>query len=158
MKNMHDAPSVVAVNVSNGGIPKLPLREGFVTTSGVIGDGHAHNKHVRSDRALSLLDLEILDELAAEGFAVGPGIIGENLTVAGLRVQQLQPGTRLEIGQVVARLEAPRKPCYVLDPIHPRLKEVVVGRCGYMASVEREGTIRPGDLVRVLEAAPASSD
>jgi MOSC domain-containing protein YiiM len=98
-----------------------------------------------------LLDLEILQQLQAEGYRVEPGAIGENLTFVGVDVQSLPNGTRLAIGdEVLIRLEQPRKPCYVLDPIDPKLKDVVVGRCGFMASVERGGTIRPGMSVRVV--------
>jgi MOSC domain-containing protein YiiM len=79
-----------------------------------------------------------------------PGAAGENLTVADLDVQSLPPGTLLYLGDVVLKLEQPRKPCYVLDAIDPRLKDAIVGRCGYMASVLKEGTIRPGMPIRVL--------
>jgi MOSC domain-containing protein YiiM len=138
---------LVAVCTSAGGIPKRPLAEVSVNVTGLVGDAHAHAKHNRADRAVSLFDLEVLRQLVAEGFPLEPGTAGENLTVAGLNVQSLPPGTILEIGDVVLRLEAPRKPCYVLDAIDPRLKETIVGRCGYMASVLRGGTLRAGMVV-----------
>lgn len=89
-------------------------------------------------------------QLIGEGFALSPGAAGENLTVEGLDVQHLEPGTLLKIGDVVLQLTQPRKPCYVLDAIDPRLKEVVVGRFGYMAAVVRVGMLSPGMSVRVL--------
>lgn len=135
---------VVAVCVSSGGIPKRTITVAQVTTDGLTGDGRAHSKHVRPERAVSLFDMEILAQLRREGFALYPGAIGENLTVVGLSVQRLPPGTLLEIGDVVIRLEEPRKPCYVLDAIDPCLKDVIVGRCGYMASVVQEGLIEAG--------------
>ncbi len=137
-------PYVVAVCVSPGGIPKLPLAEGKVTVDGLTGDGRNHAKHIRPDRAICLFDLEILERLVCEGFPLTPGAAGENLTVSGLHVQEMLPGTVLKIGDVTLKLEQPRKPCYVLDSIDPRLKEAIVGRCGYLASVVREGTIAPG--------------
>ncbi|MBI3467043.1 MAG: MOSC domain-containing protein [Planctomycetes bacterium] len=141
---------LIAVCTSPGGIPKLPLVEVRVTPAGLIGDGRNHAKHIRPDRAVSLIDREILDQLRAEGFEVGPGIVGENLTVEHLHVQTLAPGTLLCIEQVVLRLEQPRKPCYVLDAIDPQLKDVIAGRCGYMASVVQGGPLRPGMSVRVV--------
>lgn len=141
---------LAAVCTSPGGIPKLPLLQVHVTPAGLIGDGRNHAKHIRPDRAVSLIDRETLDQLRAEGFDVGPGIVGENLTVERLHVQALAPGTLLRIEQVVLRLEQPRKPCYVLDAIDPRLKEVIVGRCGYMASVLQGGPLWPGMSVRVV--------
>ena len=141
------APSdatVVAVSISAGGIPKRPIPLGVVLRNGIVGDGRHHAKHVRPDRAVSLFDQEILEQLVEEGFPLVPGAAGENLTVARLDVQNLEPGTLLAIGEVILRLEQPRKPCYVLDAVDPRLKEAIVGRCGYMASVVREGCIEPG--------------
>lgn len=150
-----ETPRVIAVCRSAGGVPKLPMDEAEVVVEGIVGDLHAHAKHNRPDRALSLLDLEVLEELISEGFALAPGVAGENLTLAGLHVQKLAPGTLLAIGDALIRLEQPRKPCYVLDAIHPMLKEATVGRCGFMASVVRGGTIRPGVEVRVVEAGSA---
>lgn len=137
-------PRLVAVCTSPGGIPKQRCECVEVTRDGLQGDGRNHAKHVRADRAISLFDLEILRDLVQEGFPLEPGAAGENLTVEGLHVQEMSPGTLLQIGDVVLRLEAPRKPCYVLDAIDPRLKDAIVGRCGYMAAVLRGGTLRPG--------------
>ncbi len=142
--NSHVTPRVVAVCSSAGGVPKRPLLEVEVSAEGIRGDLHAHEKHNRPDRALSLFDIEVLQQLIEEGFPLEPGSIGENLTVKGLHIQELPAGTLLGIGDVIVRLEAPRKPCYVLDAIDPRLKEIIVGRCGYMASIVRGGVIRPG--------------
>jgi len=144
-------PTVVAVCISDGGVPKWPLRSTTVTPAGLEGDSHAHAKHNRPDRAISIFDLESMEELVTEGFPLQPGSAGENITVQNLGVQQMDPGTVLEIGEVWLRLEKPRKPCYVLDVIDPRLKESIVGRCGYMASVVRGGTIRPGMPIRCLK-------
>jgi MOSC domain-containing protein YiiM len=145
-------PYVLAVSVSSGGIPKRPLPEGYVTKDGFVGDGRNHAKHIRPDRAVSLFDLEIMEQLVHEGFPLEPGAAGENLTLVGLNVQGLSPGTLLQIGDALLELQQPRKPCYVLDAIDPRLKEAIVGRCGYMASVVREGTIRPGDSIEIVSS------
>lgn len=91
--------------------------------------------------------------LINEGFALCPGAAGENLTVEGLGLQQLPVGTLLEIGDVVLRLTQLRKPCYVLDAIDPRLKDVVVGRLGFMAAVVHGGVLSPGTAIRVLAEA-----
>lgn len=151
-----DRPHVVAVCLSPGGIPKLPQRSAMATSDGLRGDGRNHAKHIRPDRAVSLVDMEILEQLVAEGFPLTPGAAGENLTVSHLHVQQMSPGTLLRIGDVLLRLEQPRKPCYVLDAIDPRLKEAIVGRCGYMASVAQEGLIAPGMIAASEPAAPVA--
>jgi MOSC domain-containing protein YiiM len=145
---------LVAICTSAGGIPKQASDHGEVRSQGLLGDGHNHAKHVRPDRAISLFDLEILQDLVQEGFPLSPGAAGENLTVEGLNVQQMLPGTLLQIGHVMLRLEAPRKPCYVLDAIDPRLKESILGRCGYMASVVRGGMLEADMAIRCLPCEP----
>lgn len=146
---VHTAPTLFAVNISNGGIPRKPVEEAFIDFDGLAGDHRAHEKHRRLDRAVSLLDYEMLLEFADEGYSVWPGRMGENLTVVGLNVQQLSLGTHLKIDNVILRLEQPRKPCYVLDAVDPRLKDAAVGRCGYMASVLQTGAVRPGAEIQI---------
>lgn len=141
---------VVAISISPGGIPKFPQPDAWLTIDGIVGDGRNHTKHIRRERAVSLLDEEVLEQLRDEGFPVWPGAIGENVTVRGLDVQAMSPGTTLQVGQTILRLEEPRKPCYVLDAIDVRLKDAIVGRCGYLASVVRGGLLHPGATVEPL--------
>ena len=143
-------PTVVSVNISPGGIPKRPIEVGAVTTDGIDGDAHDHEKHNTPLQAISLFDIEDLDDLAGEGFDVGPGALGENLTVRDLNVDALEPGDRLRLsGGVELEFTKIRKPCYVLDPISPQLKKVIVGRCGGYAKVIATGQIRAGETIDV---------
>ncbi len=143
---------MLAVCVSPGGIPKIPSPEGAdVSEEGLRGDGHDHEKHRRFDRAISVQDEELLDELRAKGYNVSWGTMGENLSVRGLHVQRLSPGTRLLFsGGLDLELTEMRKPCFVLDAVHPRLKEDAVGRCGFLARVVRPAPVRPGETIRIL--------
>lgn len=148
---LDETAAVVAVCLSSGGIPKIPQDEVHVVEAGIVGDGHDHTKHNKPTRALSLLDEELLLDLIEEGYDLVPGSIGENVLLRGVRAQQMPPGTPLRLGDAVIRLEEPRKPCFVLDAIDPKLKDVIAGRCGYMASVVRSGGIRPGDAVTLVK-------
>lgn len=85
------SPRVVAVCRSSGGIPKTPVESAAIDVNGIVGDDHAHAKHIRPDRAISIFDLESLMDLKREGFPLAPGVAGENLTVENLRVQSLAP-------------------------------------------------------------------
>jgi MOSC domain-containing protein YiiM len=151
---MSDArPVVISVNISPGGIPKRPIAVGPVSTEGIAGDGHDHEKHNTPIQAICLIDAEDLDDLRSEGYDVGPGALGENLTVRGLDVDALAPGDRLRLsGGVELEYTKPRSPCYVLDAISPKLKDVVKGRCGGYAKVLRPGEIRPGETIRLQHA------
>ena len=143
--------TLLSVNVSLGGIPKLPVPNCSVTVNGLAGDGRDHDKHVSKDRAVSLIDTEILDQLKAEGYEVCPGAVGENFTVEALHVQSLEPGDRLSFsGGLVIELVESRRPCFVLDPLGEQLKKDIVGRCGFLAKVIVENSVAPGETIAVL--------
>jgi len=144
-------PIVVAVCLSKGGIPKIPQPEVTITTTGITGDGHDHDKHNKPTRALSLFDEEILQQLCGEGYDLTPGSIGENVLLRNVHVQQMPLGTILALGDVQIRLEEPRKPCFVLHAVDRRLEADVTGRCGYLASVIKGGTLKPGAPVERIE-------
>ncbi len=72
--------------------PQLSIR--LMTGEGVAGDAHCgvtvkHRSRVAKDpthpnlRQVHLIQGELLDELAAKGFAVAPGALGENITTFG---------------------------------------------------------------------------
>ncbi len=144
---------VLAVCISPGGIPKTPVPSGEVREAGIVGDAREHEKHRKLSRAISIQDEELLEELQGEGYPVTWGAMGENLTVRGLHVQRLLPGTRLVFsGGLELELTEVRRPCFVLDAIDPKLKEDVIGRCGFLARVLRPATVRPGETI---ELAPA---
>jgi len=143
-------PTVISINISPGGIPKSPVHEATVTTEGLAGDAHDHDKHNGPLNAISLIDVEDLDDFRHEGFDVFPGAMGENVTLRGLNVDALSPGDRMQFsGGVELELVKARKPCFVLDSISPELKKQVVGRCGFLAKVVQTGTIHAGETIEV---------
>ena len=148
---MHEIkPQVVAVCISGGGIPKHPQAYAEILFSGLKGDGHNHAKHHNPLQAVCLQDEENLKQLRQEGFPLYYGTTGENLIVQNLYIQKLSIGTVLEFeGGVILELTKERKPCYVLDAIDVRLKEVIVGRCGLYAQVLQEGIIRVGESIQL---------
>ena len=144
-------PSILSLNISPGGIPKTPVEIVQVTTEGFAGDSHDHDKHNGPFMALSLLDIEDYQDLQAEGYDVFPGATGENITCQNLSIDELQIGDRLRFaGGVEVELTKKRKPCFVLDAIDPRLKEVIVDRCGCLAKVIIPGELRQGETIEVV--------
>jgi MOSC domain-containing protein YiiM len=132
------------------------IRDREVGPAGLNGDGHDHEKHNTPVQAICLIDEEDLDDLRREGFDVGPGAVGENLTVRGLEVDRLRIGDVLRLsGGVELRLTKWRKPCYVLDAISPELKTAIAGRCGAYAEVVRGGAVRAGERIEVVAETPA---
>ncbi|MCH2146444.1 MAG: MOSC domain-containing protein [Phycisphaerales bacterium] len=141
---------VISVNISGGGIPKLPVQKVEVQTMGLEGDGRSHEKHWHLDRAVSLMDIETLNVLTEDGYPLEPGAIGENVTTEALDMSSLNIGDTLTFsGGVVIELTELRKPCYVLDPLGESLKKDIVGRCGYLAKVIQAGTLEQGETITV---------
>jgi MOSC domain-containing protein YiiM len=142
---------IVSINISPGGIPKLPQGAIRVRVEGLEGDGHNHEKHRTPIQAVCLQDIEKLEELNREGYKFVPGTTGENLTVRGLNVNALPLGTVLKFANgVVLELTKVRKPCYVLDSINPQLKEDIAGRCGMYAKVLSEGNFTVGEFIQFI--------
>jgi MOSC domain-containing protein YiiM len=99
---MNSSPYLYQINCSQGGIPKLPLTEAWVSFEGLCGDGH-RNKilHGGPDRAICVFSFEVIEALQQEGHTIFPGAAGENLTLAGLDWVHIQPGDQMKIGEAV---------------------------------------------------------
>lgn len=142
----------------------------LVAGIGVIGDTHAgptvrHRSRMERDpsqpnlRQVHLFDAEIVDELSAEGFEVGPGVLGENVTTVGLDALTLPTGTLLRIGDdALLGLTGIRNPCVQIEARFPGLLKRLVHRddsgaltrlTGAMAVVLQSGNIRQGDTITV---------
>ena len=115
---------------------------------GIVGD---HRAGVSENRALNILDERQVQALRDLGYDVRRGSLGENLLVAGLAVDDLAPGTRLQVGRAaVVRVVKPRTGCPNLTYIHEDFPAVAEGRLGQMCAVDRGGPVAVGDPVVVL--------
>jgi MOSC domain-containing protein YiiM len=141
-------PTLVSVNTNDKKeFRKRPQPEAqLVEDFGLQGDRHAG----RPERQVSILDAEIVAELAARGMPVAPGVLGENITVEGVRVMQLPDGSRLRIGQAELEITGNRPACRELLDVHADALRALVGRTGKMARVVKGGTVRPGDPIELI--------
>jgi hypothetical protein len=151
---------------SKPALPRIRLIAGL----GVEGDAHAgvtvkHRSRVARDptqpnlRQLHLLHAELFDELAAKGFRLSPGDIGENVTTRGLDLLALPRGTRLRLGATaLVEITGLRNPCVQLDRFSPGLMAATLDRdadgglirkAGIMAIVLEGGQIVPGDPIAI---------
>lgn len=141
----------------------------LIAGRGVEGDAHCgltvkHRSRVAVDpsqpnlRQVHLLPEELVIELAARGFRIGPGDIGENILTRGLDLVGLPAGARLTIGEAVIEVTGLRNPCIQLDRFQAGLTLAVLGRdadgglvrkAGVMAIVLEGGRVRPGDALAV---------
>jgi MOSC domain-containing protein YiiM len=177
---MQDDGAGVVVAVSrkkSHGVEKanqLSIR--LIAGEGVEGDAHCgakvrHRSRRRFNpglpnlRQAHLLHAELFDELAGQGFAIHPGLMGENITTRGLDLLALPKGARVHLGErAVVELTGLRNPCVQLEAIQPGLMQACLGRdafgepvrkAGVMGVVLVGGDVRAGDAVRVeLPAGP----
>ena len=164
---------VVAVSrAPEHGFAKRP--EAFiqmVAGEGVEGDAHRgrtvqHLYHVRRAPTkpnvcqVHLFGAEKLEELAAAGFALGPGEMGENVLTRGLDLLRLPRGTRIRLGvEAVVEITGLRTPCSQIDGYRKGLQRLLWGprdakggrerRAGVMAVVVTGGRVLPGDAMEV---------
>ena len=166
------APHIMALARDGGHrFSKQPVaRITLVAGLGVEGDAHAgvtvkHRSRVARDptqpnlRQVHLVHAELFDELAAQGFTLAPGDIGENVTTRGIDLLGLSTGTKLHLGgQAVVEITGLRNPCAQLDHFRPGLMAAMLGRdadgglirkSGVMAIVLAGGLLNGGDPIRI---------
>jgi len=140
----------------------------IIEGQGVEGDAHCgvtvkHRSRVAVDpaqpnlRQVHLIHGELFDELAAQGFGVRPGQLGENLTTRGIDLLALPRDTELHIGpEVVLRVTGLRNPCPQIENFEAGLLKAVVGKdangeivrkAGVMSIVLAGGVWKPGDAI-----------
>jgi MOSC domain-containing protein YiiM len=103
---------VVSVNVSPGGVPKLPLERARVSPAGVEGDRQRFLEfHGGPERAVSIYSLDLIEVLRKEGHPIGVGTTGENLTLAGIDWSLMVPGMSLRVGEADLEITAFAPPC-----------------------------------------------
>lgn len=149
---------IFQLNCSDGGVPKLAVREAVLTATGLIGDRQAKALiHGGPERALCLYALEHILRLRAEGHPIYPGSVGENITVAGLDWTTLSPGKRLALGdEVLIEITSYTTPCKTItasfrDGEFRRIAQKThPGESRLYARVLQPGTLAVGQAVSVL--------
>lgn len=104
--------TVVALHLSDGGVPKQVVESVVVSAEGIAGDRQATRRHHgRPWQALCLWSAEVIEALAADGHDLAPGHAGENVTIAGLLWNDVRSGARLRLGEVLAEVSVFAIPC-----------------------------------------------
>ena len=160
----------------DAGLPSMPLEEAQLTFAGIPGEAHGgltrpscsrvlsqhpRGTEIRNVRQLSVLSAEELAEIAADcGVAsLDPALVGASLVISGIPdFTHLPPSSRLQLpdgATLVVDME--NRPCTLpakpIEETHPgagaKFKAAAKGKRGVTAWVEREGTVRVGQAVRL---------
>ena len=167
-----DAADVVSVSArlghhfSKDPLPAITLLAGL----GVDHDAHAgvtvkHRSRVAVDpsqpnlRQVHLIQAELLDALAAKGFTVKPGDLGENILTRGIDLLALPVGARLRLGdEAIVEVTGLRNPCGQIEAFQPGLLAEVIAKsadrrlirkAGIMGIVLAGGRVGVGDRMTV---------
>lgn len=170
---MSQSPSVLAVaakashKFSKDIKPVITLVAGF----GVEGDAHfgetvqhrydkKRNPDAPNLRQVHLMHAELFEWVAARGYTVGPGELGENITTHGLDILGLPEGTQLRLGDdAVVELTGLREPCRLINSLGQDLMDILKDpdeagnlrrKAGIMSVVITGGDVRAGDPIKVI--------
>lgn len=141
---------IIAVNRSEKkGVIKTPISEGyFKIDHGLVGDAHAGNWH----RQVSLLGIESINKMKALGIeGLCTGKFAENLTTEGIVLYELPVGTKLQIGETIQEVTQIGKECHRGCAIFEQVGNCIMPIEGIFTKVLKEGIVRPGDIIKVLD-------
>ena len=124
-------------------VPEIRLKR----EHGILGDAHAGNWH----RQVSLLAQESIDTMRQLGLKLSPGAFAENIVTEGIVLKTLPVGARLRVGPVLLVITQIGKECHNDCAIKQATGKCVMPTEGVFAIVLEEGTIRPGDEIRLEE-------
>lgn len=147
---------VASVNTSPAGVPKRPVHGARVHRLGVEGDGHTYAGHGGEDAAVCLLAQEAIERMRGDGHELFTGAVGENLTLLGLDWGALRAGDRLVFGGgLELQLTEYATPCQTIAHWFVKRRIARIGQktnsqdARWYARVRTEGTVAPGDTVRL---------
>src|SRR5262245_45312453 len=115
-----------------------------VPGAGLLGCRHSRPGN---ERAVLLVEAEVLQQLNLEA-----GAVKENIATEGIELKALRPGAQLQVGEtVVLKVTGPCAPCRRMDEIRPGLRQQLQGRRGVNTRVQVGGKIHRGDQITVMK-------
>jgi len=136
------------------GAEKGKRKDAVMTGFFQMGEGLVGDAHAGSDKEVSLLLKERLDELAGKtGLSFPAGAFAENLLVEGLNWDDCIPGKCLKAGETILQISQIGK-----DPAIPHSYNYcgfsLLPRFGIFAKVIQSGVVTTGDEVEWIHPDP----
>lgn len=131
------------------GEQKHPVDEVMLKVDhGIVGDAHAGNWH----RQVSLLAAESVEKVQkALNFKLKSGDFAENILTEGIELFTLPIGTKLRIGEAVGEVTQIGKECHQGCAIRELAGDCVMPREGIFVKVLKEGKVKAGDEIQIME-------
>ena len=136
--------TVEAIHLGAEGVPELWTVDSVraVAGKGLEGDRHYHEEGAPPGQALTLVEAEVLEDVA-----LAAGETRRQLTVRGVRLNELV-GKRFRVGEVECVGVELCEPCSHLEAMtRPGIMKELVHRAGINADIVTGGTIRVGDEI-----------
>lgn len=146
MMNREGIIRAVCISEKKGTVKKPVDEIKLIKDYGIENDAHAGNWH----RQVSLLSYDRVMEFNENGADVSAGDFGENILVEGIDLKIVPVGAVIEAGTAVLTVTQIGKECHSHCEIYKRMGDCVMPREGIFAVVLQEGTIRAGDLVKIM--------
>lgn len=133
--------------VRKDNVPSARLKSNY----GIEKDAHAGTVK----RQVSMLAQESIDKMVEKGLDVKAGDFAENITTIGIDLVRLPMGQHLLLGdEVLVEVSQIGKECHDRCAIYHEAGDCVMPREGIFVKVLRDGTVRPGDSITILEKPP----
>jgi len=139
---------VHAVNISDRKGEKkhevevIMLREDF----GVEDDAHGG-----SERQVSLLAFERIEDMKKDLSTLKVGDFAENITTIGIAASNLKPGMQVTIGDTLLEITQIGKTCHHGCAIRKEVGYCIMPKEGVFGKVLRGGTVRKGDEIQIVQ-------
>jgi MOSC domain-containing protein YiiM len=140
---------------------KTSVASAVLRFDGFEGDGVADRRHHGGpDRTACVYPAGHYEWWKSDhGYDMSFGAFSENLTVEGVREEEIRIGDIVRIGAALVQVTLPRDPCRTIDRIseihslHLLTRES--GRCGFHMRTLEEGLVRAGDRFELVKRNPA---
>lgn len=139
---------VHAVNISDRKgekkheVETIVLREDF----GVEEDAHGG-----SERQVSLLAFERIEDMKKDLATLKVGDFAENITTIGIAASNLQPGMQVTIGDALLEITQIGKTCHHGCSIRKEVGYCIMPKEGVFGKVLRGGSVRKGDAIEIVQ-------
>ncbi len=128
------------------GTPKRNLHQAnIIKNYGVEGDGHSG---FHTDKQVSLLSYDKIQEAIGEDARVIEGAFGENIVVQGIDFSKLPIGTQLRTGDVILEITHKGMACTACE-MDPPTKDCLMKTEGVFCKVIMGGIVTEGDFLHV---------